>query len=83
MLARLAVPTICELGIGSAEIYVWAVAGLIPTVAAIRTIQEKTTFLKTAPQARGELLHYEQWNIDTRSVVRLAGAAFRKGVSSG
>lgn len=39
------------------------------------------TFLKTAPQARGELLRYEQWNIDTRSVVSFAGMAFRKGVA--
>jgi MEMO1 family protein len=37
------------------------------------------TFLKTAPQARGELLRYEQWNIDQRSVVSFAGMAFRKG----
>jgi AmmeMemoRadiSam system protein B len=36
------------------------------------------TFLKTAPQARGELLQYEQWNIDDRSVVSFAGMAFRK-----
>jgi hypothetical protein len=36
------------------------------------------TFLKTAPQARGELLRYEQWNIDNRSVVSFAGMAFRK-----
>jgi len=36
------------------------------------------TFLKTAPQARGELLHYEQWNIDERSVVSFAGMAFSK-----
>jgi AmmeMemoRadiSam system protein B len=36
------------------------------------------TFLKTAPQARGELLKYEQWNIDDRSVVSFAGMAFRK-----
>lgn len=36
------------------------------------------TFLKTAPQARGELLKYEQWNIDERSVVSFAGMAFRK-----
>src|SRR6266481_2515002 len=27
------------------------------------------TFLKAAPKARGELLRYEQWNIDDRSVV--------------
>ena len=32
---------------------------------------------------RGELMRYEQWNIDTRSVVSFAGVAFRKGVSSG
>jgi len=37
------------------------------------------TFLKTAPPARGELLHYEQWNIDDRSVVSFAGMAFHKG----
>ena len=36
------------------------------------------TFLETAPQARGELLRYEQWNIDDRSVVSFAGMAFRK-----
>lgn len=35
------------------------------------------TFLKAAPGARGELLHYEQWNIDERSVVSFAGMAFR------
>jgi AmmeMemoRadiSam system protein B len=37
------------------------------------------TFLKTAPPARGQLLHYQQWNIDERSVVSFAGMAFRKG----
>jgi AmmeMemoRadiSam system protein B len=36
------------------------------------------TFLKTAPKARGELLHYEQWNIDDRSVVSFAGMQFTK-----
>jgi AmmeMemoRadiSam system protein B len=36
------------------------------------------TFLRTAPQARGELLRYEQWNIDDRSVVSFAGMAFTK-----
>jgi len=36
------------------------------------------TFLKTAPSSRGELLRYEQWNIDDRSVVSFAGMAFRK-----
>jgi AmmeMemoRadiSam system protein B len=36
------------------------------------------TFLRTAPKARGELLRYEQWNIDERSVVSFAGMAFTK-----
>ena len=36
------------------------------------------TFLRTAPKAAGELLRYEQWNIDDRSVVSFAGMAFRK-----
>ena len=36
------------------------------------------TFLKTAPKARGELLRYEQWNIDDRSVVSFAGMAFSR-----
>jgi len=36
------------------------------------------TFLKAAPKARGELLHYEQWNIDEQSVVSFAGMAFSK-----
>jgi len=34
------------------------------------------TFLKAAPRARGELLRYEQWNIDERSVVSFAGMKF-------
>jgi AmmeMemoRadiSam system protein B len=34
------------------------------------------TFLKTAPRARGELLSYEQWNIDEASVVSFAGMSF-------
>ena len=34
------------------------------------------TFLKAAPGARGELLRYEQWNIDPRSVVSFAGIGF-------
>lgn len=34
------------------------------------------TFLKACPKARGELLHYEQWNIDPNSVVSFAGMAF-------
>jgi AmmeMemoRadiSam system protein B len=36
------------------------------------------TFLKTAPRARGELLRYEQWNIDERSVVSFAGMSFSR-----
>jgi len=36
------------------------------------------TFLKSVPQAHGELLRYEQWNIDQQSVVSFAGMAFRK-----
>ena len=36
------------------------------------------TFLKTLPGTRGELLRYEQWNIDPRSVVSFAGMAFTK-----
>jgi AmmeMemoRadiSam system protein B len=36
------------------------------------------TFLKAAPGSRGELLRYEQWNIDEHSVVSFAGMAFRK-----
>ena len=35
------------------------------------------TFLKAAPKLRGELLRYEQWNIDSNSVVSFAGLAFR------
>jgi AmmeMemoRadiSam system protein B len=40
------------------------------------------TFLKAVPEARGELLHYEQWNIDDRSVVSFAGMAFSKPIQS-
>lgn len=36
------------------------------------------TFLRAAPGARGELLRYEQWNIDDKSVVSFAGMAFSK-----
>ena len=36
------------------------------------------TFLKTAPKSKGELLHYEQWNIDEQSVVTFAGMSFSK-----
>jgi AmmeMemoRadiSam system protein B len=34
------------------------------------------TFLRAAPAARGELLHYGQWNIDAESVVTYAGLEF-------
>lgn len=34
------------------------------------------TFLRAAPQARGRLLRYEQWNIDPQSVVSFAALAF-------
>ena len=36
------------------------------------------TFLKAVPEARGELLRYEQWNIDEESVVTFGGLRFRK-----
>jgi AmmeMemoRadiSam system protein B len=34
------------------------------------------TFLRAMPDARGRLLHYQQWNIDERSVVTFAGLRF-------
>ena len=34
------------------------------------------TFLRSVPQARGALLHYQQWNIDEGSVVSFAGVQF-------
>lgn len=34
------------------------------------------TFLKSVPGLRGELLRYEQWNIDEQSVVSFAGMVF-------
>jgi hypothetical protein len=34
------------------------------------------TFLKAVPEARGSLLHYEQWNIDPDSVVSFAALEF-------
>jgi AmmeMemoRadiSam system protein B len=34
------------------------------------------TFLRVLPQARGKLLHYQQWNIDPQSVVSFAGMRF-------
>ncbi|HLA77802.1 MAG TPA: AmmeMemoRadiSam system protein B [Vicinamibacteria bacterium] len=36
------------------------------------------TFLRTFPGVRGELLRYQQWNIDDQSVVSFAGLAFRQ-----
>jgi MEMO1 family protein len=36
------------------------------------------TFLKSVPGLRGDLLRYEQWNIDEQSVVSFAGMAFSK-----
>jgi AmmeMemoRadiSam system protein B len=36
------------------------------------------TFLRSLPRASGELLRYEQWNIDPQSVVSFAGMAFRR-----
>jgi hypothetical protein len=35
------------------------------------------TFMKAVPGARGELLHYQQWNIDPESVVSFGAMAFR------
>lgn len=39
------------------------------------------TFLRAARPARGEVLRYEQWNIDDESVVSFAGMAFYRGSS--
>jgi AmmeMemoRadiSam system protein B len=36
------------------------------------------TFMRAVPQARGNLLHYQQWNIDDASVVSFAGMAFHQ-----
>jgi AmmeMemoRadiSam system protein B len=36
------------------------------------------TFLKAVPEVKGELLRYEQWNIDEQSVVSFAGMSFSK-----
>jgi hypothetical protein len=35
------------------------------------------TFLRAVPEARGELLRYDQWNIDADSVVSFAAMTFR------
>jgi MEMO1 family protein len=37
------------------------------------------TFLKAVPEARGSLLHYQQWNIDEQSVVSCAAMGFTRG----
>ena len=36
------------------------------------------TFLKSVPNLKGELLNYEQWNIDEQSVVSFAGMSFTR-----
>jgi AmmeMemoRadiSam system protein B len=36
------------------------------------------TFLKVCPGARGELRHYQQWNIDPESVVSFAAMTFQR-----
>ena len=36
------------------------------------------TFLKAMPNARADLLNYQQWNIDEQSVVTFAGMSFRR-----
>lgn len=36
------------------------------------------TFLKAVPGAKGELLNYQQWNIDEQSVVTFGALAFRR-----
>jgi MEMO1 family protein len=36
------------------------------------------TFLKSVPRLRGDLLRYEQWNIDEQSVVSFAGMSFSR-----
>jgi len=39
------------------------------------------TFLKAMPGLRGEVLRYEQWNIDPASVVSFAGVAFARNAT--
>jgi len=34
------------------------------------------TFLRAIPGVEGNLLHYQQWNIDPQSVVSFAGMSF-------
>jgi AmmeMemoRadiSam system protein B len=40
------------------------------------------TFLRAAGPVRGDVLEYEQWNIDPESVVSFAAVAFRRGPAS-
>jgi hypothetical protein len=35
------------------------------------------SFLRAVPQSKGELLHYQQWNIDDQSVVSFGAMSFR------
>lgn len=39
------------------------------------------TFMKAMPGLRGEVLRYEQWNIDPASVVSFAGVAFERNAT--
>lgn len=41
------------------------------------------TFLRAVPRARGELLHYGQWNIDDRSLVSYAAMAWHEPAPAG
>jgi hypothetical protein len=45
---------------------------------ASRDEQRVERIVVAALQARGELLSYEQWNLDENSVVSFAGMGFRK-----
>ncbi len=38
----------------------------------------RDAILRAVPEARGELLHYQQWNIDETSVVSFGAMAFRR-----
>jgi hypothetical protein len=40
------------------------------------------TFLRAAGPVRGDVLEYEQWNIDPESVVSFAAVAFHRGPAS-
>jgi AmmeMemoRadiSam system protein B len=37
------------------------------------------TFLRAVPDTRGQMLHYDQWNIDDTSVVSFAALSFSRG----